>query len=103
MKTVVLNAVIDEATVDPDSQGVDVNNLEGELQSNLDYEGITGTVTNITTVAEAAKTLLHYSLIPIKYTYDNLTEEERDLVTREEFDQLVTWLQAREEEEDDGC
>lgn len=40
----------------------------------------------------ALKKLLRYSWSPIDYIYDQLTQKERDTISRSQFEQLVQWL-----------
>ena len=40
--------------------------------------------------------LLRYSLEPIGFDYDKLTSHERELLSREEFGELVGWLRKQE-------
>lgn len=45
------------------------------------------------TVEQTAKKFLNYSLDPIEYSYEYLTDSEKALCTREEFEELVKWVQ----------
>lgn len=45
-------------------------------------------------LAAIAARFLHYSFSPINYNYDNLTETEQSLCTRDEFDALVAWVET---------
>lgn len=45
-------------------------------------------------VMRTIKRFLHYSLEPAGYEYDQLTVAERQMVTREQFADLVKWLNA---------
>ena len=45
-------------------------------------------------VLSTAKKFLHYSLSDVNYTYDQLTDIEKRLVTEDEFKELTAWLRT---------
>ena len=44
-------------------------------------------------VTKIAKDFLRYSFNDINFNYDSLTDTEKDLCTREEFEALRAWIQ----------
>ena len=38
---------------------------------------------------------LRYSFRPIEYSYEKLTNEEKNLCTKEEYEALVAWIKAQ--------
>jgi len=49
------------------------------------------------TTESVAKRFFRYSFEDIDYRYELLTQSERNLCTREEFEELVKWVRADEE------
>lgn len=48
-------------------------------------------------VAVIVRRFLEYSFSPVEYSYDNLTETEQGLCTREEYEDLKRWIQSKSE------